>query len=78
MVYGFVLVCALVCFGSHVLKVTCFLLNETIGRTYVELDVLSCKKFGMAHCFLIGKKYFGNFLIWNFLLLEVLEIQKIF
>lgn len=65
MVCGFVFVCALMCFGSHILKVTCFLLNENIGRTYVELDTLSCKKFGMAHCFLIGKK-FGEFCYLEF------------
>lgn len=78
MVFGFVLTCALMCFRSLVPRVISFPLSDDIGRTYMKLDVLSCRKFGMAHCFLIGKKKKVDFLIWNFLLVMVLEMQEIF
>lgn len=69
--------CALMYLGCCVLKVVCFLLNENISRTHMELDVFPFRNtFNIFECFLIGKKKLKNSLIWYFLL--VLEIQKIF
>lgn len=40
--------CGLMYYGSCVLKMICFLLNENTGRIHMELEVLSFRKFAVA------------------------------